>query len=137
MREAFRSYKASLFINATFGFFFFFVLSIPAFGQFVHPGISHKQSDLKRMKLMVEPWATSFEDLSSHPRAQFDFPVDVVNQDPSYAIEFSDGSNNFMVNDGGTAYLNALMWYFRSAKRTCSPAQNCREENRGTVCRRC
>ena len=121
-----RCRKAFFLIPAAFGVLFFVVLGTQAFGQFVHPGISHKRSDLERMKLMVEagvePWATSFQNLSSHPRAQFDFPVDVVNQDPSYVIEFSDASDNFMVNDGGTAYLNALMWYFTEDPRHAEKA---------------
>ena len=93
------------------------------FGQFVHPGISHKESDLQRMKLQaeagIEPWATAMQVLMDHPRASFDFPVGVLGADvdPSFRTEFSGASDNFMVNDGGTAYLNALMWYFTEDPR--------------------
>ena len=93
------------------------------FGQFVHPGISHKESDLQRMKLQaeagIEPWATAMQVLMDHPRASFDFPVGVLGADvdPSFRTEFSGASDNFMVNDGGTAYLNALMWYFTKDSR--------------------
>ena len=64
---------------------------IPVF-KLIHPGISHKRSDLDRMKLMVEagvePWASSFEDLRRNRRAQFDYVVDVVNADPDF-VELS------------------------------------------------
>ena len=59
----------------------FLVLGVQAFGQLVHPGISHKRSDLDRMKRMVgagaEPWASSFGVFRRHRRAQHDYVLDV------------------------------------------------------------
>ena len=87
---------------------------IPVF-NLVHPGISHKRSDLDRMKLMVEageePWASTFEALRNHRRAQFDYEVNVATSNPDFVIEYSRDSDNFFLNDGEAAYYNALMWY--------------------------
>jgi len=95
--------------------------TIPELSQLVHPGISHKRSDLDRMKLMieagVEPWASSFQALRRHRRAQHNYDVAVVNQDPSFVIEYSDASDAWFINDGTAAYYNALMWYFTGDQR--------------------
>lgn len=126
MSKIYQSCQTPLYTQASLALIFFFLFSIQAFGQFVHPGISHKRSDLERMKLMVEagvePWATSFQNLSNHARAQHDFPVDVVNQDPSFVIEFNASSDNWLINDSTTAYLNALMWYFTGDSRHAEKA---------------
>lgn len=102
------------------------VLAINVNAQFVHPGISHKLSDLDRMKYMVEagiePWATTFENLSLHARAQYDYSVNVVNQDPSYVTEYSSASKNWFLNDGTAAYYNALMWYITEDSRHADKA---------------
>ena len=104
----------------------FFVLSVQAFGQLVHPGISHKRSDLDRMKAMVEageePWLSTFNSLRSHGRAQHDYQVNVVNQDPSFVIEYSDASDAWFINDGTAAYYNALMWYITEDVRHAEKA---------------
>ena len=98
----------------------------PELALFVHPGISHKRSDLERMKLMieagVEPWASSFQDLRSHARAQHSIAVGALSQDPSFVIEFNSASDNFLINDSTTAYLNALMWYFTGDSRHAEKA---------------
>ena len=100
---------------------FSIVLCSQAFGQLVHPGISHKQSDLDRMKLMVEagvePWASSFEALRRNRRAQHTYQLDVLEQHPSFLIEYSDASDRFFINDGEAAYLNALMWFITGDER--------------------
>lgn len=110
------SLKKSIFVAIIFA-----VLSLPASGQLVHPGISHKRSDLDRMKRMVEagvePWASTFEALSNHARAQYDYPLNVLNQDPSFIIEYSDASDAWFINDGTAAYYNALMWYITGDTR--------------------
>ena len=99
---------------------------LPELTPFVHPGISHKQSDLERMKLMadagVEPWATGMQNLRVHPRAQFDFPVDVAQVNPLAVIEYGQGTRNFLRNDSSTAYFNALMWYFTGDVRHADKA---------------
>ena len=105
---------------------FSFLLCVPVFGQLVHPGISHKRSDLDRMKLMVEagvePWASSFEVLRQHPRAQHDVVLGVIGQPASFRTEFSENSERFFINDGTTAYYNALMWYITGDERHAEKA---------------
>ena len=92
----------------------------------VHPGISHKRSDLDRMKLMVEagvePWASTFEALRNHRRAQFDYEVNVIAANPNHVIEYSRDSDNFFLNDGEAAYYNALMWYITGDERHAQKA---------------
>lgn len=94
--------------------------------QFIHPGISHKLSDLDRMKYMVEagiePWVTTFQNLSSHGRAQHTYQVNVVNQDPTYITEYSAASDAWFINDGTAAYYNALMWYITGDSRHADKA---------------
>ena len=100
---------------------------IPVF-NLVHPGISHKRSDLDRMKYMVEagiePWASTFEALSNHPRAQFDIPLGVTGNVnfTSITTEYSEASDRFFINDGTTAYYNALMWYITGDARHAEKA---------------
>ena len=93
---------------------------VPSF-NLVHPGISHKRSDLDRMKLMVEagaePWASTFEALRNHRRAQFDYEVNVATSRPLAVIEYSLDTDNFFLNDGEAAYYNALMWYITGDER--------------------
>ena len=102
------------------------LITSSANAEFTHPGISHKLSDLDRMKYMIEadiePWASSFEELRRHRRAQHDYEVNVVNQDPSYVIEYSRESRNWFLNDGEAAYYNALMWYITGDSRHAEKA---------------
>ena len=87
MSTTFRLGNLSLVIKASLASIILFVLSVQTFGQLVHPGISHKRSDLDRMRSMVqagvEPWAESFEILRQHRRAQHDCELDVLDQDLS------------------------------------------------------
>ena len=126
MNSTFRSRHLPLVIKASLASIVLFVLSVQTFGQLVHPGISHKRSDLDRMRSMVqagvEPWAESFEILRQHRRAQHDCELDVLDQDPSFVTEYSDASDRFFINDGTTAYYNALMWYITQDERHAEKA---------------
>ncbi|MDP0492200.1 MAG: LamG-like jellyroll fold domain-containing protein [Verrucomicrobiota bacterium JB023] len=86
---------------------------------FVHPGLSHKLSDLHRMRDMVaagaEPWATTFAQLSSHPRAQH--TVQPGNLTPEQREVLDGTTNNFLRNDATSAYYNALMWMITGDSR--------------------
>ena len=124
MRDISRSLHLSFLTKASLALVFLLVVNVQAFGQFVHPGISHKLSDLQRMKLMIEageePWATSFNQLRNHSRAQHDRAVgglDLLANDPNTLDEFNSTTDNFLINDSTTAYLNALMWYFTGDAR--------------------
>jgi len=88
---------------------------------FVHPGLTHKLSDLERMRDMVaagvDPWATTFAELSTHPRAQHTYSSTTS---PSYTTLGDSGGNNsnsFLRNDGYAAYYNALMWIITGDSR--------------------
>ncbi|MDO7171623.1 carbohydrate-binding protein [Mariniflexile sp. AS56] len=123
------SFTFSIFKTKSLSFIFFLIL-VSGFtnvnAQLVHPGISHKLSDLDRMKYMVEagiePYATSFTNLKNHSRAQYTYPVNVVNQDPSYVTEYSEASDAWFINDGTAAYYNALMWYITGDSRHAEKA---------------
>lgn len=96
--------------------------AVTGVGELVHPGISHTKSDLERMKLMIEaglePWASTFETLRNHPRAQHTIPVNVlVDHDLAFRTELNGSSDNYLINDSTSAYLNALMWYFTGDAR--------------------
>ncbi len=79
---------------------------------FVHPGGLYKQSDLDRMRLMVqagvEPYAATFDALQRHARASASY---VVQGDASQTVVNRDGTNGPEFEaDATAAYLNALMW---------------------------
>jgi hypothetical protein len=89
----------------------------PAFAEriFVHPGISHKQSDLERMRLQVEagkePWLASYTKLKEEAGARYTYTVR------------GDSSQTTITNlrtfeaDGNAAYYNALMWCMTGDER--------------------
>lgn len=56
-----------------------FVMISSVHAQFVHPGITHKNSDLDRMKYMVEaqidPWFTSYQDMVADTKSSYDYTV--------------------------------------------------------------
>ncbi|MGJ8653633.1 MAG: carbohydrate-binding protein [Opitutaceae bacterium] len=87
--------------------------------NFVHPGLSHKLSDLDRMRDMVaagiEPYASTFASLSTKGWAQHTY------QPSSAAAELATNggtaNNNALRNDGVAAYYNALMWYITGDER--------------------
>ncbi|MCB4799650.1 carbohydrate-binding protein [Neotamlana laminarinivorans] len=91
--------------------------------QLVHPGISHKLSDLDRMKAMVEagvePWATTYQNLSNNSKAQYNYSVNV---DPAITTEYNSTSDGWFINDGTAAYYNALMWYITGDSRHAEKA---------------
>ena len=94
-------------------FLFFSIMTISA--QFVHPGISHKKSDLERMKYMVasgkEPWLTSYNLMKTSPYASYDYQV------KGDASNTTITSHTDFINDGFAAYYNALMWYITGDER--------------------
>ncbi|MCB4807952.1 carbohydrate-binding protein [Tamlana sp. 62-3] len=105
--------------------FLFLALCIANYteAQLVHPGISHKLSDLDRMKAMVEagiePWATTYQNLSSNAKAQYTYAVNV---DPAITTEYNSTSDGWFINDGTAAYYNALMWYITGDSRHAEKA---------------
>jgi len=93
---------------------------------FVHPGGLHKQSDLDRMRYLVaagvDPWATSFRNLSSNARASASY---AVRGDASWTQVARGGLHGpEFESDTNAAYLNALMW---AVTRDARHAQKCVE----------
>ncbi len=87
-------------------------LAAPA-QEFIHPGGLFKQSDMDRMRFMVqaglEPWTTSFNQLKAESRASFNY---AVQGNPSWTVVNRDPCNHCgaFESDVTAAYLNALMW---------------------------
>ncbi|MFV0470914.1 MAG: carbohydrate-binding protein [Paludibacteraceae bacterium] len=103
-----------------------YVVPVQAQHIFIHPGISHKKSDLERMKAMVNaqiyPWYNAYNDLKSNSMAKYDYKV---RGKDTCRIIIQDGTNfaSFR-NDSKAAYLNALMWAITDDSRH---AQKCVE----------
>jgi hypothetical protein len=93
---------------------------------FVHPGLSHKKSDLDRMKTMVEaqiePWYSSYNNLKANNKAQYNY---TVRGNSSFTRIIQDGENfSAFRDDAKAAYLNAILWAITNDARH---AQKCVE----------
>jgi hypothetical protein len=108
----------------------FFFLIVTSFNwlsaqSFVHPGLSHKKSDLDRMKMMVaagkEPWKSSFASLSLNQYASYNY---VVKGSSSNTVinETISSEYNKIKFDGLAAYYNSLMWYITGDERHAQKA---------------
>jgi hypothetical protein len=81
--------------------------------QFVHPGISHKKSDLDRMKYMVEaqidPWYSSYQNMVIDSKSSYNY---VVQGKASFTELGRDSKVNYNAwnSDIRAAYYNAIMW---------------------------
>ncbi|WP_434035599.1 CBM96 family carbohydrate-binding protein [Formosa sp. 4Alg 33] len=93
--------------------------------QFVHPGITHKKSDLDRMKDMVnaqvDPWYTSYQEMVTDSKSSYDY---VVQGDPSFTELGRDSGVNYGAwnSDIRAAYYNALRWYIEGDSRHADKA---------------
>jgi len=91
------------------------VLTQSSSAQFVHPGLTHKRSDLDRMKYMVaakiDPWFSTYNEMKHQKYSRHNYSVggDPENTTLSNLRKFE--------NDGTAAYHNALMWYITGDKR--------------------
>ena len=119
-----------LLLNILLACAFFMVGTQPSTAQqvLVHPGLSHKSSDLDRMKYMVkagrEPWKTSFQNFSQNPYASYNY---AVQGDPSVTkivLPSTLPGYNYekFKFDALAAYYNALMWKITDDERH---AQKC------------
>ncbi|WP_165730793.1 carbohydrate-binding protein [Polaribacter sp. 20A6] len=92
------------------GFCFF------ANAQFVHPGLSHKISDLERMKYQVaaklDPWYSTYQEMAKNARASYNYKVQGDTSITKYEFK-----NSAFDNDSRAAYYNALQWYFTGDSR--------------------
>lgn len=94
--------------------------------RFVHPGLSHKRSDLDRMKAMVEaqidPWYTSYQTMISESKASYDY---TVRGNTSMKVLYrNDPKTNLaeFESDSRAAYYNALRWYIEGDSRYADKA---------------
>lgn len=110
-----------LFLVMVFALFFVNTMH----SQFVHPGITHKKSDLDRIKHMVEaqvdPWYTSYQEMVSDNKSSYDY---VVQGDPSFTELGRDNKVNYGAwnSDIRAAYYNALRWYVERDARHAEKA---------------
>lgn len=91
-----------------------FVIVGSIHAQFVHPGLSHKKSDLDRMKYMVEaqiePFYSSYQSLASNSKSSYDY---TVLGNTSMTVLYRDSPKTNITefeSDSRAAYQNALMW---------------------------
>ncbi|MHA7943861.1 carbohydrate-binding protein [Formosa sp. 3Alg 14/1] len=92
----------------------------------MHPGLSHKQSDLERMKYMVEsqiePYYESYLSLASDSKSDYDY---VVQGNTSMTVLYRDAPKTNLAafeSDSRAAYQNALMWYITGDSRHADKA---------------
>jgi hypothetical protein len=105
---------------------FLIAFSTTVNAQFVHPGLSHKTSDLDRMKYMVassiDPWATSYENMSSDDMASYNYTVE---GDTSMTVLYRDSPKTNLSafeSDSRAAYYNAIRWYITEDSRYADKA---------------
>lgn len=104
-------------------FIMFFVNIINA--QFVHPGITHKKSDLDRVKHMVEaqidPWYTSYQEMVSDSKSSYEY---TVRGNLSFTELGRDNGVNYgeWNSDIRAAYYNAVRWYVSGDSRHADKA---------------
>ena len=105
-------------------FFLFVATALFPERTFVHPGLSHKQSDLERMRAMVaakiNPWYNSFLSLSKESGAKYTYSV----RGNSSITKVVQGGENYsaMSSDVRASYLNALMWAVTGDERHAQKA---------------
>ena len=94
--------------------------------QFVHPGLSHKQSDLERMKYMVEaeidPWFSSYQHMVSDSKASYNY---AVQGNTSMTVLYRDSPKTNLSafeSDSRAAYYNALQWSITGDSRYADKA---------------
>lgn len=98
----------------------FFSVNIINSRNLIHPGLSHKLSDLERMKLMVkagkEPWKTSFANLQANQYASYNYTVK-WSLDSTRVVENLGSNYEKFKYDALACYYNALQWYITGDAR--------------------
>lgn len=93
--------------------------------SFVHPGITHKKSDLDRMKYQVQaqidPWYTSYQQMVSDSKSSYDY---VVQGNLSFIEVGRDNGKNYSAwkSDIRAAYYNAIRWYIEGNEKHAKKA---------------
>ena len=98
------------------------VLSASAQRQFVHPGITHTQADIDRMRAMIdaqrEPYYSAFKALKNDATAKYDYKIKNVR--PTSVGQ--DKVDALLQNDGHAALNTALMWRLTDDERYAQKA---------------
>ncbi|WP_220763903.1 carbohydrate-binding protein [Flavobacterium sp. UMI-01] len=109
--------------------FLLLCLTISVQAQMVHPGLSHKKSDLDRMKYMVqakiEPYYSSYIDMIGKTQASYNYQV---LGNPSLKEIYRDAPKTNLTifeSDSRAAYYNALRWYIEGDERHAQKAVEC------------
>lgn len=95
---------------------------------FIHPGISHKKSDLDRMKAMVaagiDLWKSSYNLMASSTYGTYNYIVrGNANNTVLYTVFSMTGYNyNDIKYDGFAAYGNSILWYIPGDERYAKKA---------------
>ena len=93
--------------------------------KFIHPGITHKSSDLDRIKYMVEseidPWFSSYQEMVSDSKSSYNY---TVQGDASFTELGRDSGVNYNAwnSDIRAAYYNAMRWYVEADARHAEKA---------------
>ncbi|WP_299241796.1 carbohydrate-binding protein [uncultured Aquimarina sp.] len=94
--------------------------------QMVHPGISHKKSDLDRMKYMVEakidPWYTSYQNMVADSKSSYNYNVQGNESFTLLARDSPRTNYNAWNSDIRAAYYNAIRWYISEDTRHAEKA---------------
>jgi len=97
--------------------------------SFVHPGLSHKKSDLDRMRYQVEakidPWYTSYQEMCTKSTASFDYTVQGNTSLHEVYRDAPRTNKNIFEDDSRAAYYNALRWYIEGDVRYAEKAVEC------------
>ena len=97
-------------------------LSATAKRQFVHPGITHTQADIDRMRAMIdaqrEPYYSAFKALKNDATAKYDYKIKNVR--PTSVGQ--DKVDALLQNDGHAALNTALMWRLTDDERYAQKA---------------
>jgi len=105
--------------------FFLFWTGLSHSSTFVHPGITHKKSDLDRMKYMVQakidPWYSSYQQMVADSKSSFNY---TVQGDPSFIEVGRDNGVNYSAwkSDCRAAYYNAIRWIVEEDPRYAQKA---------------
>ena len=97
-------------------------LSATAKRQFLHPGITHTQADIDRMRAMIdaqrEPYYSAFKALKNDATAKYDYKIKNVR--PTSVGQ--DKVDALLQNDGHAALNTALMWRLTDDERYAQKA---------------
>ncbi|WP_372798227.1 alginate lyase family protein, partial [Pontiella sp.] len=92
----------------------------------VHPGMSHKQSDLDRMKYQVaarvEPWYSSYQEMCQDSKADYNYAVQGSSTNRVIYRDAPRTNKSAFESDSRAAYYNAIRWVVEGDTRYANKA---------------